>query len=300
MKTVWIIENGFLNGEGYSFQSENYKEQFKTHGVNAKIIRSTEYLFIYENGEAFLTLNQNKVENPGAVLFLDKDVLSAKAFEMNGVRVFNSSDAILLCDNKALTYQKLCSSHIKMPITIFAPKTFDTVGYNNLEFLVNAEKTLGYPMIIKEFFGSFGGQVYLAKDRKEATNIIAKIGEKEFLMQKFIKTSVGKDIRVNVVGGKVVTAIKRYSENDFRSNVALGGKAEKFELTQAQEEQALDATKALDLDFAGVDLLFDEDDESGKTMVCEVNSNPHIRGTISATGINVAKHIAEYIIGEII
>ena len=111
-------------------------------------------------------------------------------------------------------------------------------------------------------------------------------------MQKFVKSSRGRDIRVNVVGGKVVCAMERHSENgDFRSNVTLGGSAKACSLSKEQKDIAARACRALGLDFAGVDVLFGENGP----LICEVNSNPHFKSTLDATGIDLAGVIMKYI-----
>ena len=99
---------------------------------------------------------------PDFVLFWDKDVYLASRLENAGIRLFNSAKAVELCDNKALTAINLSKAGVKIPKTVIAPKTFDGVGYNSLDFALKAADILGYPLVIKEVFGSFGAQVYLA------------------------------------------------------------------------------------------------------------------------------------------
>ncbi|MFP3648624.1 RimK family alpha-L-glutamate ligase, partial [Paraburkholderia sp. SIMBA_054] len=84
----------------------------------------------------------------------------------------------------------------------------------------------------------------------------------------------GRDIRVNIVGGKVVAAMKRQSDTDFRANITNGGRAFPVELTPEQQQLAIDAAEAVGAVFAGVDLLYGP---NGQTLVCEVNAAAHIR-----------------------
>ena len=93
------------------------------------------------------------------ILFWDKDVLLAKMLEECGNRVFNSSDAIFACDNKAYTYLELSKRGIATPDTVVAPLTFEETGYSNTAFADEAAEMLGYPLVVKELYGSFGGQV---------------------------------------------------------------------------------------------------------------------------------------------
>ena len=97
--------------------------------------------------------------DPGSfdfVLFWDKDVQLAMQLENLGMRVFNSAQSILWCDDKALTWLKLKPHGIPMPRTILAPKTISNVGYTDLSIVDQAASELGFPIVLKECFGSFG------------------------------------------------------------------------------------------------------------------------------------------------
>ena len=233
-------------------------------------------------------------ELPDFVLFWDKDIYLAQRLENMGVRVFNSAHAIEVCDNKALTAIQLSKNNITIPKTIIAPKTFEGIGYKNTRFLEYAEEELKYPFIIKEVYGSFGHQVYLADNREKAEIIINRIGHKDFIMQELIKNSWGKDIRINIVGNCEVASMYRYNtEGDFRSNITLGGKMKQYTPSKEQVEIAIQACVAVGVDFGGVDILFSDNDTP---IVCEVNSNPHFKSTYDCTGINMAEIIIEHII----
>jgi RimK family alpha-L-glutamate ligase len=234
-------------------------------------------------------------ELPDFVIFWDKDYYLAKNLEGAGLRLFNSAEGIRVCDDKILTALSL-QGKVPMPKTVFAPKTFDGVGYTDLSFLRTAVEKVGFPMVVKEAFGSFGKQVYLAGSREELYSIVAGMGAKPFLMQEFISSSKGRDLRINVVGGKVLCAMLRENENDFRSNISGGGTGRAYTPTKEQEMVALRACEALGLDFAGVDVLFGKD---GQPLLCEVNSNPHFKSTLDYTGVDVALEIIRYIKGAL-
>ncbi|MCQ2506046.1 MAG: RimK family alpha-L-glutamate ligase [Lachnospiraceae bacterium] len=237
---------------------------------------------------------QNTIEAPDFVLYWDKDIMLARQLEMAGIKLFNSAKAIECCDNKEFTSLALLQAGIKQPRTIFAPKTFENIGYTNVDFYYKAKEILGLPMVIKEAYGSFGWQVYLANTDDEAIEIINKVHNKDFLMQELVKSSYGKDIRINVVGDKVISAMLRYNPNDFRSNISNGGSMKAYSPSKEQCELAIMAAHAVGADFAGVDVLFGENNEP---IICEVNSNPHFKSSIDCTGIDVAYHIFEYITG---
>src|SRR5699024_7806278 len=108
-----------------------------------------------------------------------------------------------------------------------------------------------------------------------------------------ITRSYGKDIRLHVVGERVVASMLRLAQNDFRANVSAGGLMEPYEPNEEEYAIAVAATKAVKADFAGVDLLFRPDHTP---IICEVNSNAHIRNMYESTHINVADFIIDYII----
>ena len=212
------------------------------------------------------------------VLFWDKDINLARRLEKQGLPVFNSADSIEKCDDKARTYIEL-SGIVPQPKTLIAPKTYFKADFT--EFVDKAIGILGLPLVFKECFGSFGEQVFLCKTKDE---IMSHMTERPFILQEFIAFSAGRDKRIEVVGGRVVAAMERYNENDFRSNVTNGGKMKPCEPSQAECDIAIAACEKLGLAFGGVDLLVGG-------IVCEVNSNAHIINIMNCTGIDIAAEI---------
>lgn len=280
----WIIVNNFLRIEKFLRMYNYLKESFSKENIQLEVKFS---------GDISEKLWGKGIEDsPSFVLFWDKDIYLAKQLENKGVKVFNSSKSIELCDNKMLMYLELMNKGVKIPKTVLAPKTFEGVNYNNLNFLDEAIKELGFPMVVKEAYGSFGKQVYLVENRTELETLIKELNHKEFLMQEYINSSYGIDIRVNVVGDEEIVSMIRENSNDFRSNISNGGKGEKVILTKEQKDLALKAIKALGCDFGGVDLLYGK---QGEPIVCEVNSNPNFESTLLCTGVDLSQHIAKYI-----
>jgi hypothetical protein len=112
----------------------------------------------------------------------------------------------------------------------------------------------------------------------------------DVLLQRYIESG-SKDIRAIVVGDKVVLAVERTGSKDFRANISQGGTGKRVELTKEQETQCVNAAKALGLEFAGVDLMKDENDTS---YIVEVNGNPGTK-VIDITGhnyfVDLIKHV---------
>ena len=280
---AWLIVNSFMKQEKFINLYEMLSLAFKKHDVNLEI--KTAKGISLKVGEIML-------DKPDFAIFWDKDIHLAQRLESQGIKLFNNARAVELCDNKILMYQELAKKGIKIPQTFIAPKTFEGLGYHNLSFVDDVVKQIGYPFIIKEAYGSFGEQVYLINDKQELEKVIHRIGYKDFLMQEYIEESKGRDVRINVVGKQMIVSMLRENKEDFRSNISSGGHGQYFLPPQEYIDLAIKAVSALDLDFAGVDVLFGKDGP----ILCEVNSNPQFKSTLDATGVNLADHIAIYIL----
>lgn len=288
----WLVVNEFLHSDKFNEIYQWLQEAADKQEI--RLLQKTNAQLLIE-----LPLSKNpKHSDVDFILFWDKDVRLARYLELLGYKVFNSSEAIYACDDKSRTHLLLSGANIPMPRTIIAPMTFDNIGYTNTVFLVTVADSLGFPMIVKECFGSFGQQVYLVQDLNKLIAKVKEIGTKPMLFQEYISTSHGRDIRLQVVGDRVVAAMYRYSENDdFRANLTIGGKMKPYKPTIKQAELAIKCCQVLGLDFAGVDMLFGEDDE---TLVCEVNSNAHFKNIYDCTGINAADAILTHIKSKLI
>ena len=275
-----------MDSEKFKNLYELLSNAFKKHHVELEVKRAQ---------DISLEVGKTIDSKPDFAIFWDKDIYLAERLEEQGIPLFNSCAAINLCDNKILMYQELAKHHIRIPRTFIAPKTFEGLGYNNRDFIENIVQEIGWPIVIKEAYGSFGEQVFLANNMNEVNQIIERIGYHDFLIQEFVSSSKGRDIRINVVGEQVVASMLRENENDFRSNISNGGIGSACQPEHDYLDLAIKATKALGLSFAGVDVLFGENGP----IICEVNSNPQFASTLNATGINLADYIADYILRQV-
>lgn len=280
---AWLVVNGFYKSakcnEIYSFLIDAASKR----GIDLKLLYNTDF--------CDLSLFDPK-PRPSFIIFWDKDIRLAERLEEKGFRLYNTSRAIALSDDKSATFRELVKADIRTPKTIIAPMTFSGIGYCNLSFMDDVEKEIPYPMVVKEAFGSYGAQVYLCGSREEVSDVLKKTDGRTVIFQEFISESRGRDIRINVVGDRVITSMMRYNDNDFRANITNGGSMKAYTPTEAECQAALKASHALGLDFSGVDILFGSDGP----VVVEVNSNAHFKNIFDCTGINVADSIIEYIL----
>lgn len=209
-----------------------------------------------------------------------------RQFEVMGVYPVNESVAITRSRDKLRSLQLLARKGIGLPVTVFAHKTS------------NAEEVLdligGAPVVIKLLEGTQGIGVVLGETQKAAESIIQAFGgvNTNILVQEFVKEARGEDIRCLVVGDKVVASmIRRGKEGDFRSNLHRGGSAEAVKITPQERATAVSAANAMGLNVCGVDMLR----SNHGPVVMEVNSSPGLEGLETATNIDVADRIIQFI-----
>lgn len=281
----YIIINGFLREEKFFSLYSALKQSADKAGLQLELKTNIELMCDIASGKTVA----NETLPPFAI-FWDKDVRLAKTLEAAGMKLFNSASAIELCDDKSLTHIALMN-RVPQPKTVLIPLTFPRVGYTDCTFLEKIADYLGFPLVIKQCFGSFGAGVYLAGNMEEAKAALMKTAGGAAIAQQYIASSFARDIRAYIVGDKVAAAMLRHNESgDFRANVAQGGKADAYALNETQAALAVKTAQILGCTFAGVDLLFGE---NGEMTVCEVNSNAHFAGISAATGVNIADKIIE-------
>lgn len=290
MKGIIVVNPFLVPKESLHFASR-LEDEFNKRGVQIEIISN---LF------ATTCLDESKLKAPfngvDFCVYLDKDKYQSQILEKVGINLFNCHNAIRLCDDKAETYIALADSGVNLPKTVFGALCYNKDAVIDDSWLDDVIDKLSLPIIVKESFGSMGKGVYLAHDKQELSQITEQIKLKPYIYQQYIGAKKGLDVRVIVIGGKAKCAILRENQNDFRSNVAQGGSATAFELPKAFNDTAEKCAKVLGLDYCGVDLLFDANDNP---IVCEVNSNAFIGGIEGATGFNVAGAYADYIIEKL-
>ncbi|NLY19650.1 MAG: RimK family alpha-L-glutamate ligase [Clostridiaceae bacterium] len=289
----WIIYNGALGIQKIDKLVQRVCEEAAKMGINLEMVANNELIPEITPDGNFELKTLRRLREPMFIIFWDKDVLLARYLEMLGYRLFNRSEAIEACDNKALMHLKL--NGLRVPKTIIGPFAFFSQSLTDKYFEKIIEE-LGEEVILKESCGSFGMQVYRLKGIKEIRDKISVIKNRHFIVQEVIKTSLGKDIRVNIIGDEIVGAMQRSNSTDFRANITLGGKGELVALSEEQREIALKAHKMLGLDFSGVDLLIGE---SCEPIICEVNSNVNFLSFEDLSGINFSNRILRYIMEKI-
>ena len=276
------------------YESNRLVETFNSKGISAIMCHPDDFDIIVDKDiRKGIKYKGQDLELPNLVLvrlgagILPFQLAVVRHFEQAGVPCINGSLPIEIVKDKLRTSQILSRAGIAIPNTMMVRMPID-------DGLV--ESNIGFPCVVKVVTGSYGEGVYLCeknRDYKKLMEFIDNLGNKKtMIVQKYMADRVGEDLRVLVIGGKVLGAMKRTApEGDFRANITNGGVGENYPLTKEIEFLARETARALNLDIAGVDLLFDKNG----FVVCEANSNPGFSGFEKYCGVDVADAITEYV-----
>ncbi len=236
-----------------------------------------------------------KIENVDYVIPRIKPALTfygtsiVRQFEVMGIKCLNGSDAITKSRDKLHTLQLMAQHGVNIPVTSFANSFYDT---KDLIKIVGSA-----PLVVKLLEGTKGVGVVLAETNKAAESVINAFRslKADILVQQYIKESKGQDIRCFVVGGQVIASMERTAqEGEFRANIHLGATARAVQISDEERDLAIKAAKIIGLDVAGVDMVR----SNNGAKLLEVNSSPGLEGIESATGIDIAAKMIEYLEGK--
>jgi ribosomal protein S6--L-glutamate ligase len=207
--------------------------------------------------------------------------------QARGVRVLNPPRAVEACVDKYLATARLDAAGLRVP---------PTVACQHADAALEAFAALGGDVVVKPLFGSEGRGMVRISDPETAWRVFRTLERTQAVLyvQQFIRHP-GWDLRVFVVGGRVLTAMRRSSRGDWRTNVAQGGAGEPTTLAADEERLALRAAAALGAPVAGVDLL---PGPGGAWYVLEVNAVPGWRALAPATGVDVAAAVVRFLAEE--
>ena len=287
----WIL---YKNKLEESYETQKLVEEFEKQGLKIRVVNPQDVdIFVDRDDRKSILVAGKSRPLPDFVIprtgsgttYFIKAII--RHLERLGVILINGSDSIDNVKDKLYTQQVLGQSSLPVPKTLLVKHPID------IDFV---ESNIGYPAIIKTLSGSFGAGVFLVETRKQLTQLLkmAEITKPSYniIIQEFIKESYGKDLRVLVINGKVVGCMMRQStDDDFRANITRGGEAIPYQIDDDIEWISGECARLLNLDIAGVDLLFND----GKYVICEVNSSPGFEGMDKFTKTNIAENIVTYV-----
>lgn len=265
------------------------KKAVRELGHTCRIFRAGRFQMVFDQKSPWLLYDGKPfpkydvvITRPSILSDVSLRISLIEQMELMGVRLFNSYESILKTKNKIKTMQIL--DHYGIPI----PKT---VVVHRPQDLKQAVKSVGgFPVIVKTPTGSFGAGVTIIESMRALQSVLLW-NKPMYLLQQYVKYSKGKDLRIFVVNGKVVGSMMRSAKKgEFRSNIELGGKGSAVEITEEEVNISLRSIQALDLNYGGVDIMRGR---SGP-VVLEVNANPGFKELQQATGLDIAKSVAEF------
>jgi ribosomal protein S6--L-glutamate ligase len=203
-----------------------------------------------------------------------------------GLTVLNSPAALEACVDKYLATAKLAAAGLPVPRTIVC---------QHADAAMEAFDRLGRNVVVKPLFGSEGRGIMRVSDPELGWRAFRTLERSQAViyLQEFVPHP-GWDLRVLTLGGRVLGGMRRHARDDWRTNVAQGGRAEAVTPTADEERLALEAAAAVGADFAGVDLLPAEDGY----VVLEVNAVPGWRALAPACGVDVAAAVVRHLAVE--
>lgn len=282
------------NGPG-NYSTKRLKEEAKLRGHNVRVVKYKECYASIEKSNPYVTYRGEDLRNVDAIIPRIASNMTrygsaiVRQFEMQGVYTTATSIAITRSRDKLRSMQLMARNGVGIPKTVFSRNTAD------IDDLL--EEIGGVPVIIKLARGTHGNGVVLAETKKAAKSVLQAFylhneDGTNILLQEFVEESAGEDIRVLVVGGRVVASMKRQSlDDDFRSNLHQGGEGSSVKLTDEEKKVAIKAAKAMGLPICGVDMMR----SSRGPLILEVNSSPGLNGIEKTTGRNVAGKIIDYV-----
>jgi RimK family alpha-L-glutamate ligase len=208
-------------------------------------------------------------------------------FQANGGVVLNPPAALETCIDKYLAGVRLHAAGLPVPPTVVC---------QDAEAALTAFHQLGGDVVVKPLFGSEGRGMVRVSDEEMAWRTFSTLERLQTVLyvQQFV-AHPGWDLRAFVIGNRVLAAMRRHARDDWRTNVAQGGRAEAVTLTAEEERLTLAAAKAVGTPVAGVDLL---PRPGGGYDVLEVNAVPGWRALAPATGVDIASEIIRFVAAD--
>lgn len=281
----------FLHEDPKSYGNTRFKQEAAELGLSVRVF-APQHFDLLVDAEKPRTYYRNKrlappaafIARTGSATTFGRAII--KQMEATpGVAVINSSESIMRSRDKLLAHQLLADAGISFPKTVLSRRGADVSRM--------VREVGGPPAILKLISGTHGHGVMLGRDMEEIQAALETVWalNETLLIQEYIKESAGRDIRVIVVGGKILGAMERTAKlGRFRANVHQGGSVRPYPIDEELEWLALRTTEVMGLDVSGVDIV----EGPRGYVVIEANSAPGFEGFERATGVNVAAELLRY------
>ncbi len=292
MKKIWLFHNS-PGSQEKDHEVKSLVQSFKHANIEAMVFQPKYFdIITSRKSPKSIRYDGQPIKLPDGVLVRTGagtnyfTMALIRQLESFDIPVVNSSQSILNSKDKMLSSQILAKAKLPTPRTMLV--SFPV----NIEIV---EQEIGFPCVVKLVTGSQGRGVYLCKDRDFFVDLMELIDnlktKKTLIIQEFVDSGELFDLRVWVIGDKVISAMKRTPPaNDFRANISHGGHGESFALNDEIVDLSKKTAKEFGLEITGIDLLYD----GKKYLVCEANSSPGFEGIDQYCGTNMSEEIVKY------
>lgn len=277
-----------------SYEALRFMEVAKKRDIKIRILNPEQFdLIVTREDKKSIVLDNQSTQLPQFLLprqgantpYFSLAVI--RHLERLGVPTFNPSHSIEVVKDKLYTQQILAASNLPVPKTMLAryPLNIDLI-----------EKVIAFPAVVKTISGTQGTGVFLCETKSHLEDLMQLMDTAKtnanFIIQEFIHNSLGRDLRVFVVGGRVIACMERISKDgSFKANFSRGGEVKEYPINEEIEWLATESARILGLDITGIDLLFDGE----HFKVCEANSSPGFKGIEKCCPVSIPDTIFDFI-----
>ncbi|KGX88055.1 ATP-grasp domain-containing protein [Pontibacillus marinus] len=280
-KTGWLIYKKEDADRNRSF-IDMFIEEARKQGLALHLkLRESFHIGVQEHQFVCFEEGQ-RIDLPDFAVVRTIDPLFTKQLELLGVPCFNSSHVAQICNDKAKTHQLLTQQGVPMVDTLFLKG--EALPYIPFSF----------PLIAKDVHGRGGRNVYWVENKDDLLEL--PFEPKQDLVIQKPAPQLGKDLRVFVVGNKIVGAILRENANEFKANYTLGGSASLYELSQEERQLVHKVMAPFEFGMVGIDFLFDE---KNQLLLNEIEDVVGSRTLYTKSSINILELYVSYICRKI-
>lgn len=275
----WLIyrKKDVLENQSYI---DWFIEEAKQQQINLTLIYRESLTIGIENNEYVILINGGKVPLPLFAVVRTIEPFLQVQLEQCHIHTFNNSSVAKICNDKILTHLEVSKLNIPIVDTYFFKKD-----------LLNITPPLPFPFVVKEAQGRSGKQVYFIQSINDWTHCLNRLNHDDIVIQR-ANVALGKDVRVFVVGKKIVAAVLRHNEHDFRANFKLGGKAIPYDLSKSEKMMIQNIVNHFNFGLVGIDFLIGE---NGGLLFNEIEDVVGSRILSEATRINLLQKYVTHI-----
>lgn len=279
MKRGWLVYNKKDREDNHDYIAWILNHA-KKESLNLELVIREDIIIGIKEDKRYVSY-KGKTDIPDFAIVRTIDPLFSAHLEALGVRVFNNAKVAYITNDKGLTHHYMEQLNVPVVTTIFTKRDH-----------LHAEKApLDFPFIVKSAKGRGGSEVYWVNDQNEWQEMLRGTLPEDLIIQA-TNVQIGKDLRVYVVGKKIVASVLRTSETDFRANFRLGGNAAVYELTDEEEALVMKIVNHFDFGMVGIDFLIGLD---GKLLFNEIEDIVGSRMLSALTDVNISYQYLKFI-----